>query len=167
MAAWINALQELEDGKLFLQVTPGRAQAMMEALDIALKSDSLDKRIKGVVSSMRKLLASAASGQSLERNPPCSVYVVPDTGPNGEQLTKIGHALNVERRFARCTDRPTALRVVAEWRFASIAEAVKHEAIARNHYKKKAYNGGGGREWVRVNAEQVVADLTRMWGVAK
>ena len=62
MAAVNLALQELEDGKLYLQVTPGRAQAMVEALGIALESNKLDKRVKGVVTSMRKLLTSEASG---------------------------------------------------------------------------------------------------------
>jgi hypothetical protein len=26
------------------------------------------------------------------------------------------------------------------------------------------HDGGGGREWVKVNAEKVIADLTRAWG---
>jgi hypothetical protein len=125
MAYAKDALQELKDGELFLQVTRGRAQAMVEAFDIALESDQLDKRRKGVVRAMRKLLATEASGQTLKRNPSCSVYVVPDTGPNGEPLTKIGHALDVGRRFARNTDRPTRLSALAWWRFSSIAEAMK------------------------------------------
>ena len=87
MATLKNALQELADGELYLKVTPGRAQAMLTALDIALASGELDKRIKGVVRAMRELLFAEASGKILERNPSCSVYVVKDTGPNGEQLT--------------------------------------------------------------------------------
>ena len=83
---------------------------------------------------MRDLLSRVASEQTLERNPSCSVYVV-DAGPNGEQLTKIGHALDVDRRFARSTDRPTPLRVLAAWRFASIAEAMEREASARKKYE--------------------------------
>jgi hypothetical protein len=162
MAYAKNALQELEDGELFLQVTPGRAQAMVAALDIALDSGELDKRIKGVVRAMRELLAPEASGQTLERNPSCSVYVVPDTGPNGEQLTKIGHALDVRRRFARNTDRPTPLSVLAWWRFASITEAMEREAAARQLYDP--YEGDGGREWVKANAEKVVDDLTELFG---
>jgi hypothetical protein len=162
MATVKDALQELEDGELYLQVTPGRAQAMVEALDIALESDKLDKRIKGVVTAMRALLDPEASGHTLERNPSCSVYVVPDTGPNGEQLTKIGHALDVRRRFARNTDRPTPLQPLAFWPFASIAEAMKREAVARKKYE--TYHGGGGREWVKASAEKVVADLKGLWG---
>jgi len=164
MAYAKDALRELEDGKLFLQVTPGRAQALVEALTIALKSDKLDKRIKGVVTSMRDLLDPKASGHTLERNPSCSVYVVPDTAPNGEQLTKIGHALDVRRRFARNTDRPTPLRPLAFWLFASIAEAMEREATARKKYKNEIYKGGGGREWVKANAEKVVDDLTELFG---
>ncbi len=33
MATLNFALQELEDGKLYLQITPGRAQAIVEALE--------------------------------------------------------------------------------------------------------------------------------------
>jgi hypothetical protein len=40
MAETKSALWEI-DGKLFLQVTPGRAQALVEALEIALSSDKL------------------------------------------------------------------------------------------------------------------------------
>ena len=162
MATLKNALQELADGELYLKVTPGRAQAMLTALDIALASGQLDRRIKGVVRAMRELLFAEASGKILELNPSCSVYVVKDTGPNGEQLTKIGHALDVDRRFARCTDRPRRLEVLAHWRFASIAEAMGREAEARKKYI--TYDGGGGREWVKVNGEKVVDDLTIVWG---
>jgi len=52
--------------------------------------------------------------------------------------------------------------VLAAWRFASIAEAMEREDAARKQYK--TYDGGGGREWVKANAEKVVADLTRLWG---
>jgi hypothetical protein len=162
MATKKNALQELGDGELYLQVTPGRAQAIVEALDIALESHNLDKRRKGTITAMRELLSAVASEQTLEPNPRCSVYVAPDTGPNGESLTKIGHALDVRRRFARNTDRPTPLTVLEHWRFASIAEAMEREATARKKYK--TYEGGGGREWVEVNAEKVVDDLTMLWG---
>jgi hypothetical protein len=162
MAVAKDALQELDDGELYLHVTPGRAQALVEALRIALASDELVKSKKGVVTAVRELLSAVASGQTLERNPSCSVYIVPDTGPDGEQLTKIGHALDVDRRFARCTDRPERLEVLAAWRFASIAEAMKREAAARKDYD--TYDGGGGREWVKANAKKVRADLKRLWG---
>jgi hypothetical protein len=158
MATVKNALQELDDGELYLKITPGRAQAMLTAFDIALGSGGLDKRIKGVVRGMRELLFAEASGKTLERNPSCWVYVVSD----GEHLTKIGHALDVERRFARCTDRPTRLHPSAAWRFASIAEAIQREAAARKKYT--AFVGDGGREWVEVNAEKVVDNLTTLWG---
>ena len=162
MAFVKNALQELADGKMYLKITPGSAQAMLTALDIALASGELDKRMKGVVRGMRELLFAEASGKVLHRNPPCSVYVAKDTGPSGEHLTKIGHALDVDRRFARCTDRPRRLEVLAYWCFSSIAEATERETEARKNYDP--FIGDGGREWVRANAEEVVADLTRMWG---
>ena len=46
MAFVKNALQELADGKMYLKITPGRAQAMLTALAIALASGELDKRMK-------------------------------------------------------------------------------------------------------------------------
>ena len=162
MAVWKDALQELDDGELYLHVTPGRAQALAEALEIALNTGALDKRKKGVVTAMRELLSAAASGQILERDPSCWVYVVEDVDPDGQRLTKIGHALDVDRRFARSTDRPTPLRPLAAWRFASIAKAMEREAAARKQYK--AYDGGGGREWVKVKAGKVVADLKTTLG---
>jgi hypothetical protein len=61
---------------------------MVEALDIALDTGELDKRVKGVVRATRELLSPVASGQTLERNPYCWVYLVNDVGPGGEQLTK-------------------------------------------------------------------------------
>lgn len=145
MAHWKDALQELEDGELYLHVTPGRAQAMVEALDIALASDMLDKRKKGSVRGMRTLLATGASGQMLECDPACWVYVVKDSGH--EELTKIGHAFDVDRRFARQTDLPTPLIKLVAWKFPSTAEAMKHEADARKQFT--TYAGGGGREWVK------------------
>ena len=70
MAAIDTAFREL-DGKLYLQVTPGRPQALVEALDVALSSDQLDKRIKGIVTAQRKLFTAVASGRAVERNPAC------------------------------------------------------------------------------------------------
>ena len=159
MAYWKDALQELEDGELYLHVTPGRAQALVEALTIALESDQLDKRKKGSVRAMRTLLTTGASGQMLECDPTCWVYVVKDGGH--EELTKIGHAFDVDRRFARKTDRPRPLLKLVAWRFASSAEAMKYETAARKEYE--TYHGGGGREWVKANAKKIVDDLTRMW----
>jgi hypothetical protein len=40
MAAMDSFFRE-RDGKLYMQVTPGRAQALLEALDVALSSDRL------------------------------------------------------------------------------------------------------------------------------
>ena len=150
------------DGKFYVEVTSGRAQALIEALDIALSSDKLDKRVKGVVSAQRKVFADVASGKIIERNPACWVYIVQDIGPNGEKLTKIGHARNVERRFARRTDRPTGLQILAAWRFASVAEAMMRENAARKKYA--AYDGGGGEEWLIVNADKVLTDSTSASG---
>src|SRR5262245_43695498 len=98
MAYIKGALEELADGKLYLHVTAGRAQCLMEALTSAPSSGKLDKRRKGVVTAIRELLSPGASGQSLECDPPCWVYVVPD--PERKKLTKIGHALDPDRRFA-------------------------------------------------------------------
>jgi len=39
---------------------------------------------------------------------------------------------------------------------------MEREAAARKKYK--TYDGGGGREWVKVNAAHVVADFTKLWG---
>ena len=113
------------DGILYLKVTPGRAQIIMEALDLALASGKLDKRIKGTVTTHRELFALAASGKAVEKNPPGFVYVLKD-GP----LTKIGHTRNIDRRLARQTDRPTPLTFIAAWSFASVQEAVAHETAA-------------------------------------
>ena len=88
------------------------------------------------------------------------VYVAEDIGRNGEQLRSDMRSMSVgvllAARIARRSFNP--------WRFgfASIAEAMKRETDARKKYKP--YVGGGGREWVKANAEKVVADLTRMWG---
>jgi hypothetical protein len=68
MAVAKDALQELDDGELYLHVTPGRAQALVEALRIALASDELVMSKKGVVTAVRELLSAVASGQALERN---------------------------------------------------------------------------------------------------
>lgn len=120
MADVKEALQEFDDGELYLHITPGRAQAMLDALRVALSSNKIDKRKKGVITAVCGLLNNVASGQTLERNPNCWVYVVPDIGPNGEQLTKVGHALDVDRRFARSTDRPTQ-----GWRLGSSVQSPK------------------------------------------
>ncbi len=160
MARIEDALEELGDGELYFRLTPGRAQALLEALNAALSSEELDKRKKGVVTSLYRLLASVTSGKSLLSDPPCWVYVVPD--PEHKQLTKIGHALDPDRRFARCTDRPTRLKVKAAWRFSSVEEAMRHEAAAQNAYEP--YGGDGGAEWLKVSAEQVIIDLAAKWG---
>jgi hypothetical protein len=52
------------NGGFYLKVTPRRAQILVQALDIALASGKLDKRIKGTVSTHRALFASACVGQS-------------------------------------------------------------------------------------------------------
>jgi hypothetical protein len=161
MAAMDSFFRE-RDGKLYMQVTPGRAQALLEALDVALSSDRLDKRVKAVVTGQRKLLAVAASGNAVERNPACWVYILKDRGPRGEKLTKIGHARNVDRRLARKTDRPTGLVLVAAWRFASVLEAMNREGAVRKTFK--AYKGDGGTEWLEASAYRVLTHLTAAWG---
>jgi T5orf172 domain len=161
MAEAKAALRRRRDGKLCLELTPRRAQALWEALGIALSSDGLDKRQKGVVRAVRELPFSASSGHTLKREARRWVYVAKDVDRNG--LTKIGHTINVKRRFARRTDRLTQLQVLAAWRFPSVARAMKHEAAARKKYK--AYDGDGGQEWVKADAGKVVADLKRLWGV--
>ena len=50
-------------------------------------------------------------------------------------LTKIGHTRDVNRRLARQTDRPTPLTFIAAWSFASVQEAMAHEAAARKLFK--------------------------------
>ena len=112
---------------------------------------------------MRELLFAQASGKVLHRNPPCSVYVAKDTGPSGEHLTK-------DRTRTRCSSAVCSLyrsprggsKCWRYWCFSSIAEATEREAETRKNYDP--FIGDGGREWVRANAEEVVADLTRMWG---
>jgi hypothetical protein len=161
MAETKQTLREI-DNKLYIQVTPRRAQALIQALDIALATNQLDKRIKGIIAAQRELFASAASGQILQHDPSCWVYIVRDRGPQGRELTKIGHARDVVKRFARRTDRLTKLKPLAQWRFNSVAEAMKHEASARSRYK--AFAGDGGEEWVDAHVEDVLADLTKAWG---
>ncbi len=160
MAHLEDALTELDDGELYLHITPGRAQALVEALRIALSSDELDKRKKGVVTGLCRLLSQLAAGQSLENDPSCWVYVVPDP-ESKQQLTKIGHALNPDRRFARCTDRPTRLKVRAAWKFPSVEVAMQYEADARKEFDP--HDGDGGVEWLKVGGEQAVATLTKKW----
>ena len=69
MAFVKNALQELADGKMYLKITPGRAQAMLTALAIALASGELDKRMKGgrqrdAGTSVRSGIGKSAASQS-------------------------------------------------------------------------------------------------------
>lgn len=161
MAETKNTLRKI-DGELYMQVTPGRAQALVVALDIALSSDELDKRVKGVITAQRELLAAAASGKTIERNPACWVYIAHDISRHGEKLTKIGHARDVDQRVARQTDRPEPMQLVAAWRFASVADAMKNENNARKRYPK--YDGGGGTEYIRADANRVLTDLRAVWG---
>ena len=70
MAFVKNALQELADGKMYLKITPGRAQAMLTALAIALASGELDKRMKGVVRGMREFC-------SLRHREKCCIAIRP------------------------------------------------------------------------------------------
>ena len=44
------------------------------------------------------------------------LYIVPDTGPHGEAVTKIGLARDLKQRFARMTDRLTPIKPIAAWR---------------------------------------------------
>jgi hypothetical protein len=145
-----------------VKVTPGRARALVEALDIALRSGELDKSFKGTVTSHRNLFASVAAGEAMQRNPTRFVYIASDIGPNGEELTKIGHARDLVQRFARMTDRLTPLKPRAAWRFDTMRAAMKREREARERYE--AFDGGGGSEWVRVPVEKVLFDLTEEWG---
>ena len=145
-----------------MKITPGRARALVEALDIALRSGELNKSIKGTVRSHRDLFASVAGNEVTERDPARWVYIAADIGPNGEKLTKIGHARDLLQRFARMTDRLTPLKPQAAWRFDAVGEAMKHEREARERYA--AFIGGGGREWVKAPVEQVLADLSAEWG---
>jgi hypothetical protein len=52
--------------------------------------------------------------------------------------------------------------MVLVWSTGLFAE--QNAAIAAGRKQYKTYDGGGGREWVKVNAEKVIADLTRAWG---
>ena len=125
---------ENKDGVWRMKVTPNRARALMEALDIALRSGEIDKAVKGVITAHRNLLAGVASGEVRERDPARWVYIVPDTGPHGEAVTKIGHARDLKQRFARMTDRFTPIKPIAAWRFESVGEAMAHEISARKKY---------------------------------
>jgi hypothetical protein len=156
------ALRKIDGDVWYLKVSPGRARALLKALNIALQSGSLDKSIKGVVSSHRDLLAGVVSGEAKERDPGRWVYIADDIGPEKERLTKIGHARDLVQRFARMTDRPKRLEPKAAWLFDSVAEAMKREQYARQKYPR--YDGGGGREWVKAKVETVLNDLKREWG---
>ena len=145
-----------------IRVTPGRARALVAALDIALRSGELDKSIKGTVTSHRDLFASVAANEVMERDPARLVYIAADIGPNGEELTKIGHARDLVQRFARKTDRLTPLTPRAAWRFDTVGEAMKREHEARARYA--AFDGGGGSEWVKAPVERVLVDLREEWG---
>lgn len=153
---------EIRDGIWRMKVTLNRARVLVEALDIALRSGEIDKAVKGVITAHRNLLAGVASGEIRERDPARWVYIVPDTGPHGEAVTKIGHARDLKQRFARMTDRLTPIKPIAAWHFELVDEAMAHEISARKKYD--SFDGGGGREWVKARAEQVVADLTADWG---
>jgi hypothetical protein len=85
------------------------------------------------------------------------LYIVPDTGPHGEAVTKIGLARDLKQRFARMTDRLTPIKPIAAWRFESVGEAMAHESSARKKYD--SFDGGGGSEWVKARAE-----LREEWG---
>jgi T5orf172 domain len=148
------------NGSFYLKITPGRAQIIAQALEIALASGKLDKRIKGTVSKHRALFASAASGKSVEENPAGWVYVLRD-GPRGKKLTKIGHTRNIAQRLSRKTDRTTDIVFVAAWKFGSVREAMAREKAARRMFKP--HLGGGGTEWVEAKAEEVLAKLTAKW----
>ena len=152
-----------KDGEVwYLKVTPNRARALVEALNIALQSGSLDKSIKGVVTSHRNLFASVSSGEPNERDPARYVYIARDIGPQRQEITKIGHTRDLTQRFARMTDRSTSLKPRAAWRFKSAAEAEKHEQEARQKYH--AFDGGGGTEFVKAKIDNVFADLRAKWG---
>jgi hypothetical protein len=144
-------------GEFWLRVTAGRAQALVEALDIALDRGGLDKRRKGVVASMRDTLCRIASGKQLQSEPSCWVYVRTYDG----HVSKIGHARDLRRRQRRNTDSPQRLRLVAAWRFGSVAEAMEREAEARKRYVR---TGDGGAEWVDAEALTIVEHLTQLWG---
>jgi hypothetical protein len=149
------------DGSFYFKVTPGRAQILVQALDIAVESGKLDKRIKGTVTKHRALLASAASGKPVEENPTGWVYVLRD-GPRGKKLTKIGHTRNLAQRLSRKTDRTTDIVLVAAWQFASVKEAMTHEKAARTMFDR--HEGGGGTEWVVAKPQEVLAALKARWG---
>ena len=144
-------------GKSWLRITAGRAQAVVEALDVALTADRLDKRRKGVVRSMRHMLAQVASGKRLEAEPSCWVYVRTYDG----RPSKIGHARDLRQRQRRNTDSPRRLTLVAAWNFRSIVEAMELEAAARRRYP---LIGNGGKEWVDEDATAIVEHLTQIWG---
>ena len=149
------------NGGFYLKVTPGRAQILVQACDIALSSGKLDKRIKGTVATQRALFASAASGKAVEENPAGWVYVFRD-GPRGKKLTKIGHTRNLAQRLSRKTDRTSDIVLVAAWKFGSVEEAEAREQEARAMFPP--HRGGGGTEWVVANAEDVLAKLEAKWG---
>ena len=155
------ALEEI-DGDLYLKVTPRRARALSEALNIVLRSGSLDKSTKGIITVHCKLFEEVASDQFEERNPARWVYIVKDIGEHGEELTKIGHARDLVQRFSRMTDRPTRLKPKAAWRFSTVAEAMEREHSARQKYDP--YKGDGGREWVKARVDSVLVDLREAWG---
>jgi predicted GIY-YIG superfamily endonuclease len=155
-------LEKGADGKWRLKVTPRRASALVEALEIALESGNLDQGIKGVVSTHLDLFASVASSEVKERDPARFVYIAQDTGAQGDGLAKIGHARDLKQRFARMTDRVTPMKLIAAWRFGSRAEAMARERSAQQAYEPCGY--GGGSEWVMASVETVLADLKAKWG---
>jgi hypothetical protein len=75
MAETKNTLRKI-DGRLYVEITAGRAQALVQALEVALSSDKLDKRTKAVIAAQRSLLATVASGKIIESDPSCWVYIV-------------------------------------------------------------------------------------------
>lgn len=154
-----NDMRDLmrHNGSKWLRITSNRAQAIVDAMDIALATGQLDSRRRGVVRSMRETLACIASGKPLQALPACWVYVRTYEG----RPSKIGHARNLDARTRRNTDSPQKLKLVAAWQFETVAEAMSRESAARALFRPA---GDGGREWVDANAGKIVSMLKRRWG---
>ena len=145
------------NGRLWLRVTRGRAQAVVDALDIALDSGAASTgggREPCARCETRWLASPPASGLRLSRFAGCMF------GPTGV-ARRFGHARDLQQRQKRNTNSPQRLRLVAAWRFESVEEAMKRETEARKRYVRA---GDGGREWVDAEPTTIVEDLTQLSG---
>ncbi len=142
-----------------LKLTKGRSAALVQACRIALESGRLEKRQKGTIGSLCELFEEAASGHFVEPDPSCFVYV--HYRESQTDVCKIGHTRDLEARLSRNTDMTEPLKRAAAWEFVSVEEAIKREDKARSLFEKF---GGGGKEWVKAPARDVVSRLIELWG---